>query len=124
MTNYDKIVKLEIKDVQPKIKPINQENIEKPQKQPIKQEPIQEEKSEAPTAQPIDPKKKKCMDCDKMIFKKCTRCLKCMNKHKIITNSDTMNRPSLEQLKNDLKELKSNLGGKSSALPRTSRSQV
>ena len=85
-------------------------NKEKPKKQAIKQipiEPIPAPIIETPKVQPIDPKKKKCMDCDKMIFKKCTRCLKCMNKNKIKTNSDTMNRPSLEQLKNDLKELKS-----------------
>jgi hypothetical protein len=54
-----------------------------------------------------DPKKKKCMDCDKLVYKNCTRCLKCMNKNKIKTNAIIMNRPSLEQLKNDLKELKS-----------------
>lgn len=42
-----------------------------------------------------------------MIFKKCTRCNDCNNKHKIKTQSVSMNRPSLEQLKNDLKELKS-----------------
>ena len=94
--NYDKynmIVKTKTIEEQPQNQP-------PPKKEPIIENPTVQ-------SQPIDPKKKKCMDCDKMIFKKCTRCLNCMNKHKIKTNSDTMNRPSLEQLMNDLKELKS-----------------
>jgi hypothetical protein len=130
LANYDKynmIVKPKIIEEQP-VKDIHQEANIEPQLVPIKEKPKKQTNkqstieptlikeniehiptlvNEAPTAQPIDPKKKKCMDCDKMIFNKCTRCLNCMNKHKIKTNSDTMNRPSLEQLKNDLKELKS-----------------
>jgi prophage antirepressor-like protein/transposase-like protein len=57
--------------------------------------------------QPEDDKKKKCLDCDKLVYKKCTRCNDCNNKYKIKTNSETTGRPSLDQLKNDLKELKS-----------------
>lgn len=60
-----------------------------------------------PIAQHEDDKKKKCLDCDKLVYKKCTRCNNCNNKFKIKTNINTMNRPSLEQLQNDLKELKS-----------------
>ena len=60
-----------------------------------------------PVKDPIDNKKKKCLDCTKMVFKKCTRCNECNNKYKIKTQATESNRPSLEQLKNDLKELKS-----------------
>lgn len=90
---------------------------EEPKKQPDKPKnkiPQLEEQKKTATQpiipkedEPYDPKKKKCMDCDKLVYKNCTRCLKCMNKNKIKTNAITMNRPSLDQLKNDLKELKS-----------------
>ena len=42
-----------------------------------------------------------------MVFKKCTRCTTCNIKYRIKTQSVLTNRPSLEQLKADLKELKS-----------------
>jgi prophage antirepressor-like protein/predicted GIY-YIG superfamily endonuclease len=110
--NYDKynmIVKPEIIEEQSVKNIPQQENIKStPIKDtPNKQAPIPEPIIETPKVQPIDPKKKKCLDCDTQIVLKSTRCLKCMNKNKIKTNSNTMNRPSLEQLKNDLKELKS-----------------
>jgi DNA invertase Pin-like site-specific DNA recombinase len=67
-----------------------------------------------PTKDSTDNKKKKCLDCTKMVFKKCTRCNECNNKYKIKTQATESNRPSLEQLKNDLKELKSMVQGKKS----------
>ena len=73
-------------------------------KEQVKEEPtLQDTKKE----EQIDNKKKKCFDCDNMIFKKCTRCTDCNIKHRIKTNSVLMNRPSLEQIKKDIIELKS-----------------
>jgi prophage antirepressor-like protein/transposase-like protein/predicted GIY-YIG superfamily endonuclease len=51
--------------------------------------------------------KKLCPDCKIPIFYRSKRCNDCSNKNKIKIKSVELNRPSLEQLKNDLKELKS-----------------
>jgi transposase-like protein len=56
---------------------------------------------------PIDNIKKKCMDCDKQIYKQYIRCNDCSNKYKIKKNAIESNRPSLLQLKQDIEELKS-----------------
>jgi transposase-like protein len=105
INNYDKYNKQKQSAPQSAVQPIKQpapqsavQPIEQPALQPIIQ---------PGEVQPEDDKKKKCLDCDKLVYKKCTRCNDCNNKHKIKTNITTMNRPSLEQLKNDLKELKS-----------------
>jgi prophage antirepressor-like protein/transposase-like protein len=55
----------------------------------------------------IDTIKKKCMDCDKQIYKQYIRCNDCNNKYKIKINAIESNRPSLLQLKQDMEELKS-----------------
>ena len=99
--NYDKYNK----QTQPVIQPVTQHVI-----QPAVQQTIQPGEVQPviqPVIQPEDDKKKKCLDCDKLVYKKCTRCNDCNNKHKIKTNAKTMGRPSLQQLKNDLIELKS-----------------
>lgn len=63
--------------------------------------PIENEKKEKSNV------KKKCIDCDKMVYKKCTRCNECNNKHKIKINAIETNRPTLLQLKTDFEELRS-----------------
>lgn len=50
---------------------------------------------------------KYCIDCMKEIFNLSLRCRKCCDKHKLKTSIINTNRPSLDQLNNDLKELKS-----------------
>ena len=86
-------------------------------KEDIKQEPKEPVKEEIipPTLENIkkDPKienpekYKHCPDCNTMIVLKSTRCLKCMNKNKIKETIINSGRPSLEQLKKDIVELKS-----------------
>lgn len=109
--NYDKYNKQTQAATQPVaqqiIQPVAQQIIQPGEVQPIAPQTIQ------PIAQPViqpedvDNMKKKCLDCDKLVYKKCIRCNNCNNKYKIKTNAKTMGRPSLEQLKKDLKELKS-----------------
>jgi transposase-like protein len=50
---------------------------------------------------------KKCLDCKIPIFYKSIRCTKCTNLNRIKENTKDKKRPSLEQLKSDLNELKS-----------------
>lgn len=47
---------------------------------------------------------KKCADCDKIIKRRSIRCPSCASKHK--PNRKVEDRPSLQQIENDLKELK------------------
>ena len=106
--------------IQPIVQPATQQTIQpivQPVTQPTAQQTIQPivqlatQLAAQQTIQDVvqldDTKKKKCLDCDKLVYKKCIRCNDCNNKYKIKTNAEMMGRPSLEQLKNDLKELKS-----------------
>lgn len=47
-----------------------------------------------------------CIDCDKKISKNATRCVKCAGIENNKTRKKIINRPSIEQLKKDFKELK------------------
>lgn len=60
------------------------------------------------------PAKKNCPDCNTIISYKSTRCIQCTIKNTITTNIKKSNRPSLEELKEDFKTLKSyvNVGKK------------
>jgi hypothetical protein len=60
------------------------------------------------------PTKKNCPDCNIIISYKSTRCNECTIKNTIINNIKKTNRPSLEELAEDLKSLKSyiNVGKK------------
>lgn len=49
------------------------------------------------------PKVKKCNDCEKMISEKSTRCKNCVNKLKLETAIRENNRPSLQQLQEDIR---------------------
>jgi transposase-like protein len=69
--------------------------------------PLKEKTIDISTDIPIDTIKKKCMDCDKKIYKQYIRCNDCSNKYKIKKNAIESNRPSLLQLKQDIEELKS-----------------
>ena len=52
--------------------------------------------------EPEEPNQKTCPDCSKPISKKATRCISCAAKQQ---TRKVPNRPSLEQLENDLEEL-------------------
>ena len=60
------------------------------------------------------PTKKNCPDCNIIILYKSTRCNECTVKNTITTNIKKTNRPSLEELEEDFKNLKSyvNVGKK------------
>jgi hypothetical protein len=106
LANYEKYNKITKKTTQSNEK-IPEENKKVTKSAPEKKkvtEPAPEKKENPSNNEKL---KKKCMDCDKMVYKKCTRCNECNNKNKIKIKSVESNRPSLEQLKNDLKELKS-----------------
>ena len=50
----------------------------------------------------IKPKTKKCADCNNMIYNQSTRCHKCLTKFRLNTAIRVNNRPTLEQLEEDL----------------------
>jgi len=50
---------------------------------------------------------KQCIDCNVNVYYKSIRCTKCLNKNKIKQGIEHGNRPTLDQLKKDLEELKS-----------------
>lgn len=51
----------------------------------------------------IKPKTKECLDCHTLIIDKSTRCYQCVSKYKLTTAIAQSNRPTLEQLEEDLK---------------------
>jgi prophage antirepressor-like protein/transposase len=59
-----------------------------------------------PTIKNASPNKQ-CIDCNVPVYYKSIRCTKCLNKNKIKQGIEHGNRPTLEQLKKDLEELKS-----------------
>ncbi len=65
--------------------------------------------SKKPNKKPKKPKKKeklyKCLDCNNNIYHKNSRCIKCNDKNKFITACKERNRPSLEQLLEDVEKL-------------------
>jgi prophage antirepressor-like protein/transposase-like protein len=51
----------------------------------------------------IKPKTKECLDCHTLIIDKSTRCYQCVSKYKLTTAIAQSNRPTLEQLEEDLR---------------------
>ena len=92
-----------------------------PQIEPVKKiisqiEPVKKIIPQIETVEPkiLVPSKKNCPDCNTIISYKSTRCIQCTIKNTITTNIKKSNRPSLEELKEDFKTLKSyvNVGKK------------
>uniref|UniRef100_A0A6C0H089 Bro-N domain-containing protein n=1 Tax=viral metagenome TaxID=1070528 RepID=A0A6C0H089_9ZZZZ len=63
---------------------------------------LKENKPHQPIDINIKPKTKKCADCGDMIYKKSTRCHKCLTKFRLNTAIKVNNRPTLEQLEAEL----------------------
>ena len=80
------------------------QKIEKPE--PQKKDNSKAEPPKVPTIKNASPNKQ-CIDCNINVYYKSIRCTKCLNKNKIKQGVEHGNRPTLEQLKKDLEELKS-----------------
>ena len=118
-------LEIETRQIELEILRLRENNTQPPQQpaQPPKQS--SQPNRESKYIRKVKPKTKKCQDCDTMIIDKSTRCYQCVSKYKLTTAIAQSNRPTLEQLEEELKtNTYINLGKKYGVSDNTIRSWI